>query len=83
VAFDFEPTVSAVEALRDGRRRLRWPAIALHLDPPCGLGAVGIAYSFGSALARSFRAYLTPHCGDDVRIGGIERPRIDRLDGPS
>jgi hypothetical protein len=31
MAFDLKPTVSAIEALRDGRRRLRWRAIAFHL----------------------------------------------------
>jgi hypothetical protein len=38
VAFDLEPAVSAVKALRDGRRRLR----GANLDRPrFGLGAVG------------------------------------------
>jgi hypothetical protein len=59
MAFDLKPTIAAIEALPDGRRRLRRAAIALHLDRPCfGLGAVGLAYGFGSALARALGAYL-------------------------
>jgi hypothetical protein len=53
VAFDLKPAISAVEALRDGRRGLRGPAIALHLDRPCfGLGAVGLAYGRERAPGR-------------------------------
>jgi hypothetical protein len=53
VALDFEPPVSAVEALRDGWRRLRGPTVAFHLDRPCfGPGAVGLA----SASAARWRA---------------------------
>src|SRR5712675_2990031 len=44
VAFDLEPAKPAIEALPDGRRRLRRPAKTLHADRPrLGLGAVGFA----------------------------------------
>jgi hypothetical protein len=43
MAFDLEPAISAVEALRDGRRGLGGPAIGFHLDRPrFGLGPVGL-----------------------------------------
>jgi hypothetical protein len=51
MANDLKPTVSAIEALRDVRRPLRWSAIGFHLDRPCFcVGAVGLAYGVGSAL---------------------------------
>ena len=53
VAFNFEPAVSAVEALRDCRGGLCGPAIAFHLDRPCfGLGAVGLTYGLLRGFAR-------------------------------
>jgi hypothetical protein len=45
--------------LRDGRGGLGGSAIAFHLDRPCfGLGAVGLTYGLGSALAHAIRTYL-------------------------
>jgi hypothetical protein len=77
-----KPAVSAVEALRDGRRRLRRPTEGFHLNRPCfRVGAVGLTGGFGSALARPLRAYLR---GDDPAVvnhltrlrahGGAQRP---------
>jgi hypothetical protein len=58
-AFDLKPTIPAVEALPDSRRRLCRAAVALHLDRPClGFGAVGLTYGLGSAFARALRAYF-------------------------
>ena len=58
VAFDFEPAVSAIETLPDGRRRLRWPAIAFHLDRPRFRGAVRSADGFrGLSPAPSARIF--------------------------
>jgi hypothetical protein len=52
-AFDLKPTIPAIEALPDSRRRLCRAAVALHLDRPClGFGAVGLTYG----LAARFRA---------------------------
>jgi hypothetical protein len=59
VAFNFEPAVSAVEALRDGRGGLCGPAIAFHL--PCfGLGAVGLTGGFLCGFSGAPGADLRP-----------------------
>jgi hypothetical protein len=57
MAFDLEPTESAIEALPDRRRRLRGSTIALHADRSCfGLGAVRLANSLSGALAGTLNA---------------------------
>jgi len=57
VAFDLQPAVAAVEALRGRRRRVRRSAIALHSDRPgFGLGAIGLSDRLPGALARALGA---------------------------
>jgi hypothetical protein len=59
IAFDFEPAVSAVKALRDGRRRLRGAAITLHMDRSgFGLGTIGLTEGLLGGFARAIGAYL-------------------------
>ena len=62
IAFDLQPTQPAVEALPDRRRRLRWPAVAFHLDGPgCGLGAIGLANGFPGFFPRVSRVDFRAH----------------------
>jgi hypothetical protein len=70
VAFNFEPAVSAIETLPDGRRRLRWPAIAFHLDRPCfRFGAVGSTDGFRGLFPRALRANLrAPYPGTEYHL---------------
>src|SRR5882724_10237953 len=58
-------SVSAIETLPDGRRRLRWPAIPFHLDRPCfRFGPVGSPVRFRSLFPRALRANLrAPYSG--------------------
>jgi hypothetical protein len=64
-AFDLQPTAAAIEALPDGRRRLRRPAQAFHPQRPrVGFRAIGLTDGFFSPLAGMFgvqlrRAHLT------------------------
>ena len=58
VALDLKPSEPAIEALRNGRRRLRWAAIGFHPDrPQFGLCAVGIALSLANSRACSARIF--------------------------
>src|SRR5437016_3089683 len=61
LALDLEPAKPAIEALPDGRRWLRRPAITLHADRPgFGFRAIGFADGFPGgkpcALGADFRA---------------------------
>src|SRR6476469_5531176 len=61
-AFNFQPAITAVQALADRRAWLRWPAIAFHADRPCfRLGTVRRTGRLPSLLAGSFGAYLCAH----------------------
>lgn len=59
LALHFEPAVSPVDALSDGWRRLRWPAIAFHLlRPQKALRRVAFSDSFLCAFACRLHANL-------------------------
>jgi hypothetical protein len=74
MAFNFKPAVSAIETLRDGRRRLGWPAKAFHLDRPCfRLSAVGSADGFRGFLAGTLRTDL--RAPDPATVDHLSRLR--------
>jgi hypothetical protein len=80
---NFKPAVFAIETLPDGRRRLRWPAIAFHLDRPCfRFGAVGSPVGFCGLFpapsARIFAPRCSGHCKSPVRL----RAHVQRLQQP-
>jgi hypothetical protein len=65
VAFNFKPAVAAIETLPNGRRRLRWPAIAFHLDharPPRESLRLSGSQILPSRVSCSWRYYSDP-CG--------------------
>ena len=69
-----KPSEPAVEALSNGRRRLRWAAIGFHPDrPQFGLCTVGIAFGRLRQLTRvlgaDFRAH-DPATEDDLALLG-------------
>src|SRR6516165_1244062 len=74
VALDLKPSEPAVEALSNGRRRLRGAAVAFHPDrPQFGLCTVGIALGRLRQLTRvlgaDFRAH-DPATEDDLAFLG-------------
>ena len=78
VTLDFEPGQSAVQALRDRRRRLSRPTIAFHPDRPrLSLGAVriqdGLLSSFTSSLGADVGAHdaTTPDYLPALRAHGV------------
>jgi hypothetical protein len=73
IAFDLQPTKPAIEALRDCRRRLRRPAVALHTDrPSLGLGAIGCADGLLGVVAAGPSARIFAHDGATVnRLAGF------------
>src|SRR6516225_4908835 len=80
VALDLKPSEPAVEALSNGRRRLRWAAIGFHPDrPQFGLCAVGIALSLlrqlNRVLGADFRAHH-PAAEDDLAFLGAHGWRL-------
>src|SRR6476469_2370106 len=61
-AFNFQPAITAVQALAYRWAWLRWHAIAFHADRPCfRLGTVRRTGRLPSLLAGSFGAYLCAH----------------------
>jgi hypothetical protein len=79
MAFNFEPAVSAIETLRDGRRRLRRPAITFHLDRPrFRFGAVGGTDGFRGLFPRALRPNRrAPYPGTEYQLSRF-RVRLQR-----
>src|SRR5258708_30222016 len=80
------PTNPAIEALPDGRRRLRRPAKTLHADRPgLGLGAVGFANGFfggkPGVVGVGFRAPDPAAIDGLAGFGAPRPPNTARLSG--
>jgi hypothetical protein len=78
IAFDLDPAQAAVEALPDGRRRLRGSAVAFHLDRPrVGFGAICFTGGFICGFAGTPGADLRAHdlaAPDDIEKAALAPP---------